>query len=118
MNPQAKEQWLKDLRSGEFRQTTKALQNGNGYCCLGLLCRICPDVKSKQEGWLVRFIGRHEESSITGLPLTVQNWAGLYSPSAYVEELLDREYRSQSLAELNDSGLTFSQIADIVEHFL
>lgn len=32
-----KRRWLKDLRSGELPQGTRMLQNGNGYCCIGVL---------------------------------------------------------------------------------
>lgn len=32
-------QWVEDLRSGQFQQTTQTLFDGTGYCCLGVLCK-------------------------------------------------------------------------------
>ncbi len=28
------------LRSGEYKQTKEALQDGGGYCCLGVMCAV------------------------------------------------------------------------------
>lgn len=32
--------WIKALRSGKYKQTTKTLQDDNGYCCLGVACKV------------------------------------------------------------------------------
>lgn len=32
--------WLKALRSDKYSQTTNTLQNKNGYCCLGVACKV------------------------------------------------------------------------------
>jgi hypothetical protein len=37
MPKELKQKWLDALRSGEYKQATGALKNGNGYCCLGVL---------------------------------------------------------------------------------
>ena len=48
------------------------------------------------------------------LPLDLQQWAGI--PSAHgMLRTLDTDV---TLADLNDSGLTFNQIADVIEYFL
>ena len=41
MNPEIKARWLRDLRSGEFKQGLNMLRNeiDNEYCCLGVLCK-------------------------------------------------------------------------------
>lgn len=38
----AKREWLKALRSGEYKQTDSELYSpgAGGYCCLGVLCKI------------------------------------------------------------------------------
>lgn len=40
---QITEKWLEALESGEYNQTKKMLYNSydNGYCCLGLLGKLC-----------------------------------------------------------------------------
>ena len=40
MEQTLKEAWLKALRSGEFKQAFGKLHNGQGYCCLGVLCKV------------------------------------------------------------------------------
>src|SRR3954466_12240152 len=39
MNYLAKE-WVKALRSGEYRQTSMSLHDDKGYCCLGVACDV------------------------------------------------------------------------------
>lgn len=35
-----KEDWIKALRSGKYKQGTGCLRKGNEYCCLGVLCEV------------------------------------------------------------------------------
>ena len=37
--PEVKERWLKDLRSGDFKQGPGCLSMNGEYCCLGVLVR-------------------------------------------------------------------------------
>jgi hypothetical protein len=39
MNPEFKSKWIADLRSGVYKQTKSVLYDGDGYCCLGVLCK-------------------------------------------------------------------------------
>jgi hypothetical protein len=32
--------WINALKGGEYNQVKNALKTDNGYCCLGVLCRI------------------------------------------------------------------------------
>lgn len=32
--------WIKALRSGRYKQTKGTLQDRNGYCCLGVACKV------------------------------------------------------------------------------
>jgi len=32
--------WLDALNSGEYKQTKGTLQNNNGFCCLGVACKV------------------------------------------------------------------------------
>lgn len=40
MNPELKQKWIAALESGEYKQARKVLYDGEGYCCLGVLCRV------------------------------------------------------------------------------
>jgi hypothetical protein len=41
MNPEIKAEWLRALRSGEFRQARDKLRDkGGAFCCLGVLCKL------------------------------------------------------------------------------
>ena len=124
MNTQVKEKWLNALRSGEYSQETGRLRTNGGFCCLGVLCDLYAQ-ETNQE-WILNpgdcdegiwspdywsFVGGAQEL----LPLSVRQWAGLKCDSPTVE--LEDEYGSYniSLAELNDNGSTFKQIADLIE---
>lgn len=40
VRPETILKWTKALRSGEYKQTTASLQDNNGYCCLGVACKV------------------------------------------------------------------------------
>ena len=40
MDAKLKADWVKALRSGEYRQTRGVLQHGDAFCCLGVLCVV------------------------------------------------------------------------------
>ena len=130
MNKEAVDIWIKALRSGMFPQTERYLVTTEGYCCLGVACNLYNNIEG---GLDVTF---HEaevhdvddptdisaahweyngETSI--LPETVREWLGLKSYSG--ELIIYNNDGSQdditSLASLNDRGLTFDQIADVIE---
>lgn len=74
------------------------------FCCLGVLC----DIYAKETGvsWdKSPPKSLYEEVSI--LPIQVAAWAGLQDQNPSVSGL--------SLAEHNDGGKTFSEIADMIE---
>src|SRR5258706_10056996 len=101
MNQEVKTKWLAALHSGEYKQTTKVLKDDYGYCCVGVLCHLY--CQEKNVMW--------ENNKLFGirttLPFEVQKWSGLNRDNPIVE--------NSSLAEINDSGLSFNQIADIIE---
>ena len=43
MNKEIKAEWVKALRSGEYKQGGGALHRGDHFCCLGVLCDIAID---------------------------------------------------------------------------
>lgn len=110
------DRWVAALRSGEYRQTTEALRNCKGFCCLGVLVDIyldtSPDATVKQrETWTegefwVPHAGGYYENAV--LPSIVREWAGMkFSDGALGE--------GKYLTAMNDTGMSFSEIADVIE---
>jgi hypothetical protein len=110
--------WTAALRSGEYQQGKEVLRANDSFCCLGVLCEL-----HRQENggeWVPtqtgssRVAGSQDYSAPNGdwdhslLPEAVADWAGLRSVGP---EVGDRE-----LAERNDSGWTFSQLAGLIEN--
>lgn len=110
MNQEAKKPWLAALRSGKYRQTTESLNDENGYCCLGVLCEVAIEngLKINKET-----NDRSYETSYDGYvdfpPPIVWTWAGLVGNNPYIES------KGNYLADLNDAGLSFDEIADLIE---
>jgi hypothetical protein len=126
MNSEIKQKWLDALRSGEYQQGTGRLRSIHGFCCLGVLC----DLYSQEHfnrSWL--FMGEDEKCPLQEdywyfdgesehLPSSVRQWAGLKSNCPNIEIESDDEDEDgmrASVAELNDNGATFNQIADLIE---
>lgn len=107
MNPEIKAKWLEALRSGEYQQGRRSLHADGSYCCLGVLCDI-----SNLDTWKHRVDGIYAYFDCEGfLPSTVADWAGLESRGAYGDEEVNH------LAEDNDNGKSFLEIADIIEEY-
>jgi hypothetical protein len=120
MNPTVKSKWLEALRSGEYSQTKHVLKDDDGFCCLGVLCEVY-DKEHGQNNWIAeervdapRY--KHLDGSYALLPDVVMQWADLNSISPKVS--FDTLYNDTALANLNDRGYKFEQIADIIEEKL
>jgi hypothetical protein len=116
MKTEIKQQWVTALRSGEYTQASSNLRTEDGYCCLGVLC----DLYSKDTGteWLVNHTADpkpipfyHFITESSFLPIAVSRWAGLEKSSPEVVEWDG----TAELAQLNDTGFTFTQIAQLIE---
>lgn len=132
MKREAKQEWVAALRSGAYAQIRGRLKGKEGYCCLGVLSEICA---AKGHGtWSVRGVFTHAIKPRAGadkehyqdatlLPASLANWLDLETDgtlpfkvrkSATNNELEPTTY---SLAQANDDGCSFSQIADLIEFF-
>lgn len=119
--------WIKALRSGEYKQTTGALRDNEGFCCLGVLCDITKDEvggwwEGNGEGKTAVFkmpvhdsafkMPVHDSAGLNTflgiLPHPVRELVGLTTYAGTYGE-------NQSLAFLNDLGKGFDEIADIIE---
>lgn len=117
MKKNIKKRWIKALRSGEYEQGKGRLKDEEGkYCCLGVLC----DITKKETGgrWSSDgyFMKQGSKGSDGVLPLFVMNHTGIKTH----EGLLNKEYKTKLgsrdlLTLLNDEGLSFKQIANIID---
>lgn len=97
MDAELKTKWVKALRSGDYEQGKNSLRKNDKYCCLGVLCEI--------QG---ADFGEIKEKYGT-LSLC-------YSPPQFLGGI-PRNIRSK-IVSMNDSGASFSEIADYIEKHL
>ncbi len=102
MNKEIAEKWVAALRSGKYKQGRGALNKNDSFCCLGVLCDI-----SETSNWR-RFVDGVCAYSVEGgrLPKSVSDWANIS---------LHPTVGNTSLSILNDKGLSFLEIADVIE---
>lgn len=118
MNKDIADRWIAALRSDKFEQGTDNLCKDGRFCCLGVLCELYMDefdladefsepalIKNKhgEECEVVHYGGDADL-----LPNEVQDWAGMLSCNGSINSVT-------SLSELNDDGMPFKDIADIIE---
>lgn len=122
MDEAIKAQWTAALRSGDYPQGKNRLRSKEGFCCLGVLCDLAvkagvvkvdhrkyhPGLPDSPEYWL--FGDKLEEAT---LPREVRDWAGL--PRNPDVEFAGRE---QPIAGVNDEGVRFATIADLIDQQL
>lgn len=115
LGPKQKE-WIRLLRSGEIKQGIGALKMGTSYCCLGVCKEFVlgeepapgQDVLSETDR---KKIGLRE---VNGAACEASDYLKITN---FVKENGYSAFGSTILAELNDEGATFQQIADLLEKF-
>ena len=132
MNPEVKTKWLEALRSGEYLQGKEFLlrRTADGeerFCCLGVLCNLyaqehpgtgfnlmTEETFAYVSQWMSAVTRRKKGESlfefdrhVVNLPKEVREWAGV--PAHWVQG---------TLAEMNDNGKSFKQIASWIEEHL
>ena len=111
MDKKLKKQWVKALRSKKYKQATGQLRvkegkNDYSYCCLGVLCDIT------KTNWHNPFMEDGEKEPLhkfEALPPRLVKRFGLKNGAGELPN------STNSLAELNDGGKSFKEIADIIE---
>ena len=123
MNPEIKAEWVRRLKSGDYKQTIEGylkIEKVPGqfeYCCLGVLCEIAQDngILYQKDTPGVAGNGIYSVFSfnegVAYLPEAVRNWAGLHS----TEGTYTLKLEHRSLIGDNDGGTSFTEIADIIE---
>lgn len=120
MDPRIKGEWLRALRSDEYRQGTGTLRYGNEFCCLGVLCDVY--AKETKVDWEGDYAGRDDYTFMgcgSALPEEVMEWAGLDHEFGWEGLRMDMPLQNRyNLADLNDGGKTFKEIAEVIEREL
>lgn len=117
MKEKIKQKWVEALKSKKYKQSQDALRTPQGFCCLGVLCDLYIEAK-KLKGW--RKVDRSHFSfgpnvTLSGyLPDTVMKWAGL--PSNDPKIIQGRH--QDPISVLNDRGITFKELAKLIEEQL
>jgi hypothetical protein len=130
MNQGIKKKWIEALLSKLYKRGYGRLHDSESdeYCCLGVLCELATQehVCTRTEGtraalydgetllenvpWTHTFYDGETQT----LPLSVQEWAGLDSGNPGVLQ----KATWTTLAELNDGGASFAQLAVIIDEQL
>jgi hypothetical protein len=135
MDKDVKAKWIAALKSGEYTQGRASLKQSDRYCCLGVLCDLFIKETKPDIGWLINGSYVYSFEGHSGdLPPSVIQWANLPSANPNVakeavpKRLMDKKITTHyglsdsevsalkniSLAELNDGGAFFSEIAEII----
>lgn len=130
LRPEHKAKWLTALRSGDYKQGQNRLRTAQDeYCCLGVLCEILKDEINgawELHGGRYTFVagaGRIGRES-SGLPPVLVHLTGVASLGHFnnstkraMNASLSWASSRQSLSDLNDTGSTFAEIADVIEKY-
>lgn len=113
--------WVRALRSGKYVQGVDQLkicdEDGSAvHCCLGVLCELYNrSMKRQGKRRLPRGMDARGRETFDGeslvLPEKVMNWAGMNDDGG----MFETRDGSRSLAQMNDDGRTFRQIAVVIE---
>jgi hypothetical protein len=132
MDPAAKAEWVADLRSGKYNQAMGVLceKDDKGFCCLGVLSEqaVRKGVAEKIEGidaTSYRMEGDKFKAT-SSLSDGLARWAGITYQDGFDEDKVavsaygrlpfkERDGNLAYLDSLNDDGMPFSQIADIID---
>jgi len=126
MNPYVKEEWVKQLKSGNFVQIEGSLRGENNQrCALGVMVDIFIQYHPDAAGWHKKEDGGYELIVSNGLgewthhelpgdlPKPVSEWADCQSDPCI--DNVDDEWITEPVSILNDEGRDFDEIAALLE---
>jgi hypothetical protein len=97
--------WIDALRSGNYKQTRKVLQNSKGFCCLGVACDV--------------FIPEDKKNKTIGKRYLIGNMPTEQPNAPDWLKKMDSDFEKKTgryLTSLNDHfKFTFMDIADVLE---
>lgn len=102
--------WLAALRSDDFKEGTYNLNKNGKFCCLGVAAELfkTKDTKVSKSGYLVTY-----DDFVAKAPPYVISDLGLLSDLG--KHKFEYKFGPKSLANLNDEGMSFKDIADMIE---
>ncbi len=116
--------WIARLEDPNAKQAREVLRDENGgMCCLGVLCDIVNpnnwDYDDEQASyfWYVDLdshLGGGRNKDDTSLPTILAEGLGMKSTGAYLPDYESGINSDLDLAQLNDEGKTFAEIAHIL----
>ena len=120
MKTEARNAWVAALRSGEFEQTKHVLQDHYGHCCLGVCASIFADTLDIEVNKVLFREGEgfevYYDFQAQVLPKKVADHVGLNSVEGVFSEIrMEGAQMGDTLTSLNDAGMSFDQIADVLE---
>lgn len=97
MDLKLRTKWVEELRGTRYTQAQLLLREGQGHCCLGVLCDIVdPGAWKMREGVWYWYLGDEPYESTTPARLLKVHYA-------------------RTLANMNDRGDSFTEIAEWIE---
>lgn len=100
MKKEAAQKWVEALRSGKYKQGVGMLRNAKDeYCCLGVLCDI--------NGFSPMYTDFYVPKELQSI-LEMKSSIGTFKSA----NKFQNEY---NLSKLNDDGVSFLGIADLIE---
>ena len=125
-------EWVSELRSGKYKQGYGLLKQIDDeevilkHCCLGVLCELYQsEMKNNKKKQLDEAEGHHPDHLLdlhvaysfdqneTTLPEAVRDWSGLHDCDGGLPNDIPAIYKS--LADMNDHGESFENIANFIE---
>lgn len=112
--------WLVALRSGKYSQAKQRLKRTTkkadgkkevSYCCLGVACVVANETGAAK-------VSQRYIDSEFGLPQQAQKLLGINSTGDFNEPIFYAGEQYESLAYLNDQGVSFKRLARIIEREL
>jgi len=113
MNKEIKEKWVKALRSGEYKQGCDYLKQEGlvyRYCCIGVLV----DIGLEGEWREVLSSGKYKFYP-AGENKDGTTFYEFINGQKYLDKLSITMGQQKALADMNDNGTPFCQIADWIE---
>lgn len=114
MNQGIKAKWVAALRSGAYQQGQGALKSDDKFCCLGVLCDLYA-IENNARWYRKEGVDDSMEGALSLLPHAVRLWADLESDDPVVQTGDISPYNTINLSEANDTGVSFEQIATLIE---
>lgn len=116
MNPEFKAEWIAALRSKAYPQGEGRLRSEDGkFCCLGVACELLTAKGLvEREGLCYGYSNIHSSDSLPGRLFRYLDFETSLGDFNFTAGGKNYNF---TLSGLNDDGLTFDQIADVIEYF-